>query len=94
MKRVARLFCIVIFSVVFLLSAATLYSKDDFAKPKEFGIYVKTEKGLTRLTPNIVFDEKGLLYIEMNNPPRFLLKNVEFFVNFRGDYRFAAGTGC
>jgi len=80
MNRVARLFCIVIFSVVFLLSAATLYSKDDFAKPKEFGIYVKTEKGLTRLTPNIVFDEKGLLYIEMNNPPRFLLKNIEFFV--------------
>ena len=56
MKRVARLFCIVIFSAVFLLSAATLYGKDDFAKPKEFGIYVKTEKGLTRLTPNIVFD--------------------------------------
>jgi hypothetical protein len=80
MNRVARLFCILIFSVVFLLSAATLYSKDDFAKPKEFGIYVKTEKGLTRLTPNIVFDEKGLLYIEMNNPPRFLLKNIEFFV--------------
>jgi hypothetical protein len=75
-----RFLCLSIFSVVFLLSATPLYSKDDFAKPKEFGVYVKTEKGLKRLTPNIVFDEKGLLYIEMNNPPRFLLKDIEFFV--------------
>jgi hypothetical protein len=66
--------------VAFLISAATVYCKDDFTKPKEFGVYVKTEKGLKRLVPNIVFDEKGLLYVEMNNPPRFLLKDVQFFV--------------
>jgi hypothetical protein len=70
---------------VFFFAASALYSKDDFVKPKEFGVYVKTEKGLKRLVPNIVFDEKGLLYIEMNNPPRFLLKDVQFFVIY-GNY--------
>ena len=80
MNRILRFLCISLCMVAFLLSAATVYSKDDFTKPKEFGVYVKTEKGLKRLVPNIVFDEKGLLYIEMNNPPRFLLKDVQFFV--------------
>jgi hypothetical protein len=80
MKCIARFLCISLCMVALLLSAAPSYSKDDFVKPKEFGVYVKTEKGLKRLTPNIVFDERGLLYIEMNNPPRFLLKDVQFFV--------------
>lgn len=66
--------------VVFFFAAGILHGKEDFAKPKEFGVYVKTEKGLKRLVPNIVFDEKGILYIESNNPPRFLLKDVQFFV--------------
>ena len=65
---------------VSLFAVTLLHGKDDFTKPKEFGVYVKTEKALKRLMPNIVFDEQGLLYIEMNNPPRFLLKDVEFFV--------------
>jgi hypothetical protein len=65
---------------VSLFAVTLLHGKDDFTKPKEFGVYVKTEKVLKRLMPNIVFDEKGLLYIEMNNPPRFLLKDVQFFV--------------
>lgn len=80
MNRIGRFFCISFCFMVFLLSASALYSKEDFTKPKEFGVYVKTEKALKRLTPNIVFDAKGLLYIEMNNPPRFLLKDVQFFV--------------
>lgn len=81
MNRVSRFLCSALCVVsIFLFAVTLLHGKDDFAKPKEFGVYVKTEKGLTRLVPNIVFDEKGLLYIEMNNPPRFLLKDVQFFV--------------
>jgi hypothetical protein len=81
MKRVFR-FLSTIFCVVFicLFAITLLYGKDDFTKPKEFGVYVKTEKGLKRLVPNIVFDEKGVLFLELNNPPRFLLKDVQFFV--------------
>lgn len=59
-----------------------LHAKDDFTKPKEVGVYVKTEKGLKRLVPNIVFDEKGVLFVELNNPSRFLLKDVQFFVMY------------
>jgi len=57
-----------------------LYGKDDKLKPKEFGVYIKTQKALLRLMPNIVFDEKGILFIETNNPPHFLLKDIEYFV--------------
>ena len=81
MNHVSRFLCTALCVVSVSLFAVTLlHGKDDFTKPKEFGVYVKTEKALKRLMPNIVFDEKGLLYIEMNNPPRFLLKDVEFFV--------------
>ena len=81
MNHVSRFLCAALCVVSVSLFAVTLlHGKDDFTKPKEFGVYVKTEKALKRLMPNIVFDEKGLLYIEMNNPPRFLLKDIEFFV--------------
>lgn len=81
MNRVSRFFCAALCIAVFFFFAASFsFGKDDFVKPKEFGFYVKTDKGLKRLVPNIVFDEKGLLYIELNNPPRFLLKDVQFFV--------------
>jgi len=81
MNHVSRFLCTALCVVSVSLFAATfLHGKDDFTKPKEFGVYVKTEKALKRLMPNIVFDERGLLYIEMNNPPRFLLKDVQFFV--------------
>lgn len=81
MKRVSRLLCKTLCVVSLCLFAVTLlHGKDDFTKPKEFGVYVKTEKGLKRLVPNIVFDERGVLFVEMNNPPRFLLKDVQFFV--------------
>ena len=81
MNHVSRFLCAALCVVSISLFAVTLlHGKDDFTKPKEFGVYVKTEKSLKRLMPNIVFDEKGLLYIEMNNPPRFLLKDIEFFV--------------
>jgi len=81
MNSVSRFLCTTLCVMsVFLFAVTVLHGKDDFAKPKEFGVYVKTEKGLKRLMPNMIFDERGLLFIEMNNPPRFLLKNVEFFV--------------
>jgi len=67
---------------VFLISMVStpLYGKDDKLKPKEFGVYIKTQKALQRLMPNIVFDENGILFIETNNPPHFLLKDIEYFV--------------
>ncbi len=55
------------------------------AKPKEFGVYINTAKGLKRLLPNIVFEEENLLFIESNNPARFPLKDVSYFVIY-GDY--------
>jgi hypothetical protein len=41
--------------------------------------------------PNIVFDEKGLYYIEMNNPQHYLLKDVQFFVIY-GKYNLQVLT--
>jgi hypothetical protein len=81
MKRVFKFLCKTLCVVsIFLFAVTLLHGKDDFAKPKELGVYVKTEKGLKRLVPNIVFDEKGVLFVELNNPPRLLLKDVQFFV--------------
>ncbi|OPY75748.1 MAG: hypothetical protein A4E65_03428 [Syntrophorhabdus sp. PtaU1.Bin153] len=77
MSRVAK---IVICLLMVVFFSVALHAKEDFSKPKEFGVYIKTPSGLKRLLPNIVFDEKGFLFIEMNNPPHFLLKDVEFFV--------------
>jgi hypothetical protein len=70
------LMCMLLISMV----STPLYGKDDKLKPKEFGVYIKTQKALQRLMPNIVFDEKGILFIETNNPPHFLLKDIEYFV--------------
>jgi len=81
MKRVFKFLCKTLCVVsLFLFTVTLLHGKDDFTKPKELGVYVKTEKGLKRLVPNIVFDEKGVLFVELNNPPRLLLKDVQFFV--------------
>ncbi len=63
-----------------LFVCTTLYSKDAKIAPKETGVYVKTNTGLKRILPNIVFDAKGVLYIESNNPAHFLLRDVEHFV--------------
>lgn len=66
--------------LLLLVMAVPLYAKDEKVNLKEPGIYIKTDKGLKRLMPNIVFEEKGVLYIESSNPPRFVLKDVEYFV--------------
>jgi hypothetical protein len=72
--------CICMLLVV--LVAAPLYGKDDNIKPKEPGVYIKTDKSLIRLLPNMVFNEQGLLFIESNNPAHFFLKNIEYFIVF------------
>ena len=64
-----------------LVLAGTAFSaKDDVPTPKEYGVYIKTPSTLKRLLPNIVFDEKGVLYVESNNPPRFPLAEIQQFV--------------
>jgi hypothetical protein len=68
-----------------------VHAKDDKINPKEPGVYIKTNQGLKRLLPNIVFDEEGHIYIEANNPTHFLLKDVEYFVFF-GKYDFKVLT--
>ncbi len=64
-----------------LMFNALLFGQDSkIPAPKEIGVYVKTNKGLTRILPNIVFDQQGIFFIESNNPAHFLLKDVEYFV--------------
>jgi hypothetical protein len=70
-----------------LMIGVSAFAKDDKVNPKEHGVYIKTDKVLKRLLPNIVFQEEDLYYIESNNPPHFLLKDVEYFVFF-GNYNF------
>ncbi len=74
--------------MTFIIASSSVYGKDDRINPKEYGAYVKTEKGLKRLLANVVFTgEEGIYYIEPNNPARFILKDVEYFVFF-GKYDF------
>ena len=70
-----------------LMIGSSVYAKDDKINPKEPGVYIKTDKGLKRLLPNIVQNEEEMIYIESNNPAHFLLKDVEYFVFF-GAYDF------
>jgi len=72
--------CICMLLVV--LAGSPLYGKNDKINPREPGVYIKTDKSLTRLLPNMVFDEQGLLFIESNNPGRFFLKNIQYFIVF------------
>ncbi len=67
----------------FMLGAFTLalHAKNEkITAPKEPGAYIKTNKGLIRLLPNIVFDEKGVFFLEANDPAHFFMKDVQYFV--------------
>jgi hypothetical protein len=76
-----RLVAVVALAMLVLgLSVVAWCAKEDVATPKEYGVYVKTPTTLKRLLPNVVFDEKGILYIESNNPQRFSLADVRQFV--------------
>ena len=59
---------------------ALAQKKETLQTPKEYGVYVKAGKNLQRLLPNIVFDEKGVIFVESNNPAKFMLKDMEYFV--------------
>ena len=69
-----------ILAILTLLCAPALAAKQDQEVPKEFGFYAKTTKGLNRITPNIIFDQDGILYIESNEPQRFPLNAIQHFV--------------
>jgi len=76
---------ILIFILLIALFGMPLYAKDDKVQPKEYGVYIKTQKSLVRLMPNMVYDERGVFYVESNNPARFVLKDIEYFIIY-GQY--------
>jgi len=80
MKNKTNTAVILMFILSISLFGLTLYGKDEKAQLKEFGVYIKTQKSLIRLMPNVVFDERGVFFIESNNPARFVLKDIEHFV--------------
>lgn len=82
---------VIICILLILMIGGSAFAKDDKINPKETGVYIKTEKGLKRLLPNIVFEQEEMIYIESNNPAHFLLKDVEYFVFF-GKYDFKVLT--
>ncbi|MCX5811593.1 MAG: hypothetical protein NT178_03495 [Proteobacteria bacterium] len=91
MRSINRISRICICMILVVLAGSPLYGKEEKIMPKEPGVYIKTDKPLIRLLPNIVFNEKGLLFIESNNPEHFLLKNTEYFVVF-GKYNINVVT--
>jgi hypothetical protein len=91
MRMLPALSRTVLCALLMLAVSLSVYAKEDKATPTEFGVYIKTEKDLVRLLPNIVFEEQGVLYIESNNPARFLLKDVEYFVVY-GKYDLSVLT--
>jgi hypothetical protein len=73
---------------------ALAQKKETTQTPKEYGVYVKAGKNLQRLLPNIVFDEKGILFLESNNPAKLALKDMEYFIVTQspvGNSRFVFG---
>jgi hypothetical protein len=87
MSIAIRWYRVLICIFLVLMLGSSVYAKDDKISPKEPGVYIKTDKGLKRLVPNVVFNEEEMLYVESNNPAHFLLKDVEYFV-FYGKYDF------
>ena len=87
MKIATRWYRVFICILLILMIGSSVFAKDDKINPKEPGVYIKTDKGLKRLLPNIVYNEEGAIYVESNNPAHFLLKDVEYFVFF-GKYDF------
>lgn len=87
MKIATRWYRVFICILLILMIGSSVFAKDDKINPKEPGVYIKTDKGLKRLLPNIVYNEEEAIYVESNNPAHFLLKDVEYFVFF-GKYDF------
>lgn len=69
-----------IFAMLTLLCTPVFAAKQGEGAPKEFGLYAKTTKGLNRITPNIIFDQDDVLYVESNEPQRFPLNAIQHFI--------------
>lgn len=83
---------ILLFSLILSLTLfPSLSYSQKVPTPKEYGVYIKTPKGLSRLMPNLVFDQEGIYYIESLTPHRIQLKDVEYFVVY-GDYNMEVIT--
>jgi hypothetical protein len=81
MLTFSRFSRVLLVALITLFFFSPLYAKDTkISTPKEFGTYVKTTAGLKRLTPNVVFDQDSVIFIESNNPQKFALKDLEQFV--------------
>jgi hypothetical protein len=61
-------------------------ARDDVPTPKEYGAYAKTEGGLKRILPNMVYDEKSVYFLESNSPQSFPLNSVQYFIIY-GKYQ-------
>jgi hypothetical protein len=69
----------------FFLITSIASGGEPIPKPKDFGVYAKTNKGLKRILPNIVSDEEGIYFLQPNNPQRFPLGAIDYFLVY-GDY--------
>jgi hypothetical protein len=83
--RTVTLGIVAVVATSFLFAVSIVSAADTVPKPKEFGVYAKTGRGLHRILPNIVSDEDGVFYVEPNNPQRFPLGSVDYFV-INGNY--------
>jgi hypothetical protein len=79
-------FFLTLLITLFLCDGRAQAASDQIRELKEFGLYAKTQKGMKRVAPNIVFDEQGIYYLEPNKPQSFPLGSVEHFVIF-GNYK-------
>lgn len=70
----------IILAVLAIFCTPVIAAKQDQVLPKEFGFYAKTGSGLQRITPNILFDQNGVLYVESNGPQRLSLSGIQYFV--------------
>jgi hypothetical protein len=76
----------VITALILLIALPVWAAGDIIPTPKEYGVYAKTDKGLKRILPNIVSNDKGIYYLEPNKPQSFALGSIEYFVVF-GNYQ-------
>jgi len=66
--------------VAFSLAGVVRGADENVPVPKEYGVYAKTDKGLTRIIPNMIYDDQNILYVESSRPARFLLNSVQYFI--------------
>jgi hypothetical protein len=76
----ANRFMLILILAVLALGSSGYAASDDVSVPKEYGVYAKTEKGLTRIISNIVHDEQRVLYVERTKPAIFPLNAVQYFI--------------